>query len=225
MRRLVSTFLGREGFEVREAACGQDMRRALAQRMPDLVVLDLMLPDEDGLELARELRASADPDVAIIMLTGKHSVVDRVVGLEVGADDYIVKPFDVRELLARIKTVLRRTMQPCAPRRRSAKRATFRNWVVDFVSSELTAADGTRINTTGNEFQLLAFLIQRAPRTVSRQEISEHVLGRNWTPADRSSDVLVAKLRKKISAANCGSALIKTVRGAGYKFATDVEFD
>ena len=224
LRRLLARFLLREGYQVREAANADEMRRALTLRGADLIVLDLMLPGEDGLSLARELRATSD--VPIVMLTGKGSTVDKVVGLEVGADDYITKPFDERELLARIRTVLRRTgnrlaSAPESPERRMAR---FEGFSVDMVAHEVVAPDGRHVEFTGNEFQLLASLIVRPQRALSRQEILELVFRREWSPSDRSIDVLVAKLRRKLGDDPRHPHMIKTVRGVGYKFTASVEF-
>jgi len=224
LRRLLARFLLREGYHVREAGNADEMRRALSLRGADLIVLDLMLPGEDGLSLARELRATSD--VPIVMLTGKGSTVDKVVGLEVGADDYITKPFDERELLARIRTVLRRTGQRIAavtdvPDRRMAR---FEGFAVDLVAHEVLAPNGSHVDFTGNEFQLLASLIARPQRALSRQEILELVFRREWSPSDRSIDVLVAKLRRKLGDDSRHPHMIKTVRGVGYKFTAPVEF-
>lgn len=224
VRRILSMFLLREGFQVRSVGTAEEMRRALAARKADLILLDLMLPGEDGLSVARELRAVSD--VAIIMLTGKGSTVDKVVGLEVGADDYITKPFDERELLARIRTVLRRSVRRAGaagdlPPGRTAR---FEGWMVDLVAQELTAPGGNKVSLTGNEFQLLASLITRSERPLSRQEILDAVFGRDWSPNDRSIDVLVAKLRRKLGDDPRQPHLIKTIRGTGYRFSADVQF-
>lgn len=228
LRRMLSRFLFREGYQVREAGNAEEMRRALAVRPADLILLDLMLPGEDGLSLARELRATSD--VAIVMLTGKGSTVDKVVGLEVGADDYVTKPYDERELLARIRTVLRRSAgayrsgAPGGAPNTPGRIAHFGGWSVDLVSHEVTSPRGDRIDITGNEFQLLTSLLTRPQRALSRQEILDLVFGRDWSPNDRSIDVLVAKLRRKLEDDSKHPQVIKTVRGLGYKFTAEVEF-
>jgi len=225
LRRVISRFLFREGYKVREAGNAAEMRRALIIRPADLILLDLMLPGEDGLSLTRELRATSD--VAIIMLTGKGNTVDKVVGLEVGADDYITKPFDERELLARVRTVLRRSQaakrNPAGGLFASGRQAKFSGWTIDLVSHEVTSANGERVEVTGNEFQLLASLLARPMQALTRQEILDLVFGRDWSPADRSIDVLVAKLRRKLEADPKNPRIIKTVRGMGYMFAAEVE--
>jgi DNA-binding response OmpR family regulator len=224
LRRLLSRFLLREGYQVCEAGNADEMRRTVTMRDVDLVVLDLMLPGVDGLTLAKELRSTSD--VPIIMLTGKGSTVDKVVGLEVGADDYVTKPFDERELLARVRTVLRRSSHRIGVRDEASQGhvALFENWRVDLVAHEVNDPGGAAIEMTGNEFQLLASLIMRPNRPLSRQEILDLVFGRNWSPADRSIDVLVAKLRRKLADDPKHPRLIKSIRGVGYKFIAKVEF-
>jgi DNA-binding response OmpR family regulator len=223
LRRVLSRYLTREGYSVREAADGDEMRSRLAAERADLVLLDLMLPDEDGLSLARELRSYSD--VAIIMLTGKTDTIDKIVGLELGADDYITKPFDDRELLARVRTVLRRTSTPGDPvHGSSGSNARFAGWTLDFVAHELTSPEGGNVHLTSSQFQLLASLVSRPNRVLSREEILGLVSGRDWSPMDRSIDVLVGKLRKKIESDPKTPTLIKTIRGAGYKFTAHVDF-
>ena len=224
LRRLLSRFLFREGYQVREAGNAEEMRRALAVRAADLIVLDLMLPGEDGLSVARELRATSD--VAIVMLTGKGSTVDKVVGLEVGADDYITKPFDERELLARVRTVLRRSERRARPGTEApaGRKARFHGWCVDLVSHELMSPQGESVAVTGNEFQLLSSMLARPQHALTRQEILDLVFGRDWSPTDRSIDVLVAKLRRKLEDDPKHPRMIKTVRGVGYKFTVQVDY-
>jgi DNA-binding response OmpR family regulator len=223
LRRTVSNYLRAESFQVLESGTGEQMRKCLAGETVDLIILDLMLPDESGLNLARELRARSD--VAIIMLTGKVETVDRIVGLEIGADDYVTKPFDHRELLARVRTVLRR-----APKSRRQTNTVpvssvrFEGWVLDLVTQELNSAEGRVVHLTSHQYQLLASLVTHADRPLSRSEISNLLAGRDWSPLNRSVDVLVSKLRKKIEKDPKSPKLIKTVRGVGYKFAARVKF-
>ncbi len=223
LRRTVSNYLRAEGFQILESGSGEQMRKCLASETVDLIILDLMLPDESGLNLARELRARSD--VAIIMLTGKVETVDRIVGLEIGADDYVTKPFDHRELLARVRTVLRRA--PKARRQTNTvpvSSVRFEGWILDLVTQELNSPDGRVVHLTSHQYQLLASLVTHADRPLSRSEISNLLAGRDWSPLNRSVDVLVAKLRKKIEKDPKAPKLIKTVRGVGYKFAARVEF-
>jgi DNA-binding response OmpR family regulator len=215
--RLLTLFLERAGYAVRTASTGEEMRRLIVACSPNLVILDLMLKDEDGLKLARELRSQSD--VALIMLTGKTDVFDKVVALEIGADDYVTKPFDNRELLARVRSVLRRN-----PRRNGAAPSRqpsvfhFAGWTLDLPAYELTSPAGEKITLTCSEFHLLAALVRQHDRILSREAILDLIAGRDWSPADRSVDVLVGKLRKKIENDPTNPVLIKTIRGLGYKF-------
>lgn len=223
LRRTMSQYLRTEGFEVYESGTGEQMRECLASRPVDLVILDLMLPDDNGLNLAREVRTRSD--VAIIMLTGKVDTVDKIVGLEIGADDYVTKPFDHRELLARIRTVLRRA--PKARRQTSkvpVSSVRFEGWSLDLVTQELVSPAGKVVHLTSHQYQLLASLVTHADRPLSRTEISNMLAGRDWSPLNRSIDVLVAKLRKKLEHDPKSPKFIKTVRGIGYRFAARVDF-
>ncbi|MEM8622271.1 MAG: response regulator [Pseudomonadota bacterium] len=220
IRRLVGEFLSREGLDVVEAADAEGMDAILAQRSPDLIVLDLMMPGEDGLSICRRLRAAGGP--AILMLTAKSDEIDRVVGLEMGADDYLTKPFGPRELLARIRAVLRRIKeQPgaAAPTRRYA----FDRFVIDLDARQLTGADGTALTLTSGEFDLLACFVQRPRRVLSRDQILDRLRGRGAEPFDRTVDMLVSRLRRKLGAASAGTELISTVRNGGYLFTATVK--
>lgn len=222
LRRTVAFSLRKEGYSVFEAKNGDEMRSHLENESVNLVILDLVLPDDDGLTLARQLRSKSD--VAIIMLTGKVETIDKVVGLEVGADDYVTKPFDARELVARVRTVLRRA--PASARNGSAPSviaARFEGWRLDVVKQELISPLGESVHLTSHQFQLLLSLVTQADRALSRTEISNSISGRDWSPLNRSVDVLVAKLRQKIEADHRAPKLIKTVRGVGYKFSARVE--
>jgi DNA-binding response OmpR family regulator len=224
LRRTVSRYLKKEGYVVREAGTGEEMRKRLAAEMVDLVILDLMLPDDDGLDLAREVRSQSD--VGIIMLTGKVGTIDKIVGLEVGADDYLTKPFDHRELLARVRTILRRVPKEKKRALESPiSSVQFEGWTLDFVTQELKSPSGELVYLTSNQFQLLVSLVTQAEQPLSRKAISELMGGRNWLPLNRSVDVLVGKLRKKIEVDPKAPKLIKTVRGVGYKFAARVDFE
>lgn len=222
--RLLRRYLEVEGYRVDTAASGQAMRRLLAERPVDLVLLDVRLPDEDGFTLVRELRGLSD--VAVIMVTGKTDPFDKVLGLELGADDYVTKPFDHRELLARVRSVLRRSREQPKPGPSGQGRsiACFAGWQLDLPAQELTSVDGERVTLTTREFQLLAALVEHAQRVMTRDSILELLAGRDWTPIDRSIDVLIGKLRKKLSDDAHNPELIKTVRGVGYKLASPVEF-
>ncbi len=195
--RALARYFEREGYSVRTATSGAEMRQKLALERPDLVLLDLMLPDEDGFSLARELRANSD--IAVVILTGKADTVDKVVGLELGADDYVTKPFDERELLARVRSVLRRASTGRAGTTDAdGTVARFAGWTLDLGSYELTSPAGEPVSLTSHEFQLLAAFARHPNRVLTRDAIMDLIAGRNWSPEDRSVDVLVGKLRKKI---------------------------
>ena len=224
IRRLLACYLVREGYTVRQAADGEQMRSRLSAEGTDLVILDLMLPGEDGLTLATELRARSD--IPIIILTGKTSHADKVVGLELGADDYITKPFDRRELLARVRMVLRRYSgrdQDAARKERTS--AHFAGWSLDIVAHELISPEGEPVELTTSEFKLLLALVIHHGRVLTREEALELVSGRDWNPTDRSVDVMVGKLRKKLESEPWQSSLIKTVRGIGYQLTAHVDYD
>ena len=222
IRRLVSGYLTKEGYRVDMVANGAAMREVLAAQAVDLVILDLGLPGEEGLELARALRAESD--IGIIILTGRVEVVDRVIGLEIGADDYLTKPVLLRELLARVRSVLRR--QGAEHARRGAKTprtARFAGWSLDFNARELTAADGGTVPLTTAEFRLLTAFVTSPQQALDRDHLLGLVAEREWTPYDRSVDVLIGKLRQKIEPDPKTPSLIKTERGIGYIFSVPVE--
>jgi two-component system, OmpR family, response regulator len=218
IRRLLHRLLSTEGYLVDSASGGTGMRRALGGQPFDLVILDLRLAGgEDGLSLAQGLRATSD--VSLIMLTGKGEPVDKVVGLEVGADDYITKPFDRRELIARIRSVLRRAgASRAAGAHQPGDGHVFRfgGWTLDLTRHELTSENAQRIELTTYEFLLLSALAQRPGQVLSRDRILDVIANRNWQPYDRSIDVLVGKLRRKLNDDPRSPRLIRTIRGIGY---------
>lgn len=225
IRGLLRDYLTREGFDVSEAGDGAGMRAVLKDRDVDLVILDLVLPDEDGLTLARELREKHD--LGIIILTGKGETVDLVVGLEMGADDYVPKPFANRELLARIRSVLRRTQrpEPAAAAEPPAGNYRFAEWTLAMPSHHLKASDGRVVALTATEFRLLcAFL--KAPNTViPRATLYKEVYGKDLEGASRAIDVLIGRLRNKLEAERGKPPrLIKTVHGDGYSFTPDTGY-
>lgn len=221
---LLSRYLKREGYRVDTAGDGESMRRHLQNFDPDLLILDLVLPDEDGLSLAREVRS--ERDIGIIILTGKGETVDKVVGLELGADDYISKPFNERELLARIRSVLRRTAKDEKGTGMKAEHslARFDNWQLDFNSNELMSIDGENVYLTSFEYSILAEFVKQPNRVFSRDQVLKLLKGSSWVSSDRSVDVLIGKLRKKLNDNADHPRLIKTVRGVGYKFTSEVEY-
>jgi len=217
IRNLLGKFLGQHGLRVTTAADGVEMRKALEDWSIDLIVLDLMLPGEDGLSLCRNLRAESD--IPVIMLTAMGEDVDRIVGLEMGADDYIAKPFNPRELLARIKSVLRRART--MPDRRNATDGNlvrFAGWSLDMDKRELQSPDGVLVPLSGGEFDLLAAFVTHPGRVLSRNQLLDLARGREAQPFDRSIDVQVSRLRRKIEDDPKEPALIKTVRSGGYMF-------
>jgi DNA-binding response OmpR family regulator len=224
VRALLRTGLEGEGYSVLEAADG-GQALALVERVPvSLVTLDLKLGGEDGLKVARELRAAKN--VPIIMITGKGDAIDRVVGLELGADDYIPKPFLMREVTARVKAVLRRYTAGAttsgAPEP-DGERYGFDGWSVDIARREVRDPGGQVRDLTTAEFNLLALFLLRPGRVLSRDEIMDLLKGHDWTPMDRSIDALVARLRKKLEPEAERPTLVKTVRGVGYVFAGSVK--
>ena len=232
IRTMLRRYLVDEGFRVSEAGDGVAMRAILDQDVPDLVLLDLMIPGEDGFALARHIRQRTA--IPIIMLTGKSDLIDRVAGLEAGADDYIAKPFHLREVLARIRTVLRRA-QPASsplaaqaaapeplPASSPAEIFAFSRWHFDLLKRELRRDDGALVSLTTGEFALLRVFVLNANRVLNRDQLMDLVKGREWTAYDRTIDTQVVRIRKKIERDPNRPELIKTVRGAGYVFATAV---
>jgi two-component system, OmpR family, response regulator len=219
VRTLLRRCLEGEGYAVSEAKNGAEVQACIDHRPISLITLDIGLGKENGLDLAREIRKQRN--IPIIMLTGKGDAIDRVVGLELGADDYLAKPFEMRELVARVRAVLRRA----APNEVNPKgqRYTFEGWVLDVERRSLRKVDGDAAELTTGEFQLLEAFVKRPHRVLSRDDIMDLVKGHDWSPLDRSIDNMVARLRKKIEQDPDRPALIKTVRGAGYVFTADVE--
>lgn len=219
MRELVGRALRREGHRVSVAADGRAMRDALAASPVDLILLDLMLPGEDGLTLCRDLRATSA--VPVIMLTAKGEELDRVLGLKMGADDYIPKPFSTLELLARVEAVLRRA-HGSAPPAEAAKRLRFAAWVLDLDRRELCSAEGLVVPLSTGEFNLLLALVERPRRVLSREQLLDLARGRSAVVFDRSIDTQVSRLRRKIEPDAKSPEIIKTVWGGGYMLAADV---
>ncbi len=226
---LLGRYLSGHGFQVRRAADGGEMRQRLAESPADLVLLDLGLPGEDGLELMRYLRAHWQ--CAVIIVTGRGESVDRVVGLELGADDYIAKPFDLRELLARVRSVLRRTPPVDAPAVSAATaepasaRVEFDGFAVDQTTRQVFGPDGGELALTNGEYELLKAFLDEPNRVLSRDHLMNRIHGRDAGPYDRAIDVQVGRLRRKLEPDVEPPRLIKSVRGAGYLFAGRVRRD
>jgi DNA-binding response OmpR family regulator len=227
LRSLLAEYFGRHGFTVRSAPDAAVARQAVAAELPALAILDINMPGENGLSLARWLR-DAHPGIGLVMLTTAGESVDRIVGLELGADDYLPKPFDLRELLARVRSVLRRMQSaaglaqapaaappPAAP---SSRRVAFGSCQLDLDERRLLAADNTDIEISAAEFDLLALFARNPNRPLNRDQIMEQAHHRGWDVFDRSVDLRVMRLRRKIERNPDKPELIKTVRNVGYVF-------
>ncbi len=229
VRTLLRECFELDGYHVSEAKDGAQLLARLGEAPVDLITLDLNLVGENGFDVARQVRATRN--VPIIMITGKGDTIDRIVGLELGADDYITKPFHVREVLARVRAVLRRyesaihastsashdVAQPV-----TGQRFTFEGWTLDMAKRELRSSNGELRELTTAEFNLLQMFIERPSRVLSRDNIMDLLKGQEWSPFDRSIDSLIVRLRRKIEPEPETPRLIKTVRGIGYVFAVDV---
>ena len=226
VREMLADYLGSHGFSVSSAPDGDAMRAEIERVAPDVVLLDLRLPREDGLTLARYLREHYD--IGIIMVTGSGEVVDRIVGLEVGADDYVAKPFDPRELLARVKSVMRRMHARPAVAAPAGERGTlpaepalrirFGRCQVDFDARRLFDAEGLEVPLTAMEFDLLKVFADHPGKALSRDRLLTLTRNREWDPFDRSIDIRVARLRRKLESGADGPDVIRTVRGVGYMY-------
>jgi len=215
---MIERYLRREGFVTRSAANGEAMRAVLSRTKIDLVILDLMLPGEDGLDLTRYLRSAHD-GIGIIMLTAKSDEVDRVIGLELGADDYIAKPFSLREVLARVKSVMRRLPRPVLASGTAPQVLRFDKWTMDLKRRRLVSVDGVEAKLTPREFSLLLSFATHANRVLTREMLIEMTRGFGADLLDRAIDVQINRLRLKIEEDPHQPTIIKTVRGSGYVFA------
>lgn len=224
IRQLVSEYLRKHGFKVTAAADGRQMRAALAAAPVDLIVLDLMLPGEDGLSLCRDLRARGAVPLPVLMLTARNEEADRIVGLELGADDYLTKPFVARELLARIRAVLRRTrmLPPAAGAVEPARLLAFGEWTLDTTARHLLDAAGTMISLSGAEYRLLRVFLDHPQRVLNRDQLLSFTQRRDPELFDRSIDLLVSRLRQRLRDDPRAPRYIKTVRSEGYVFAAAV---
>jgi two-component system OmpR family response regulator len=225
IRELLNTYLERNGYRTTLAADGRGMWAALEQHRVDLIVLDLMLPGDDGLTLCRNLRAhSRFSNVPVIMLTALDEETDRIIGLEMGADDYLPKPFNPRELLARIKSVLRRAHGlPASAEADEPARFHFGDWTLDVVSRQLTSPDGLIVALSDGEYRLLRVFLEHPNRVLSRDQLLDLTRGREAIPFDRSIDVQVGRVRKRLNDTGPEPSIIKTVRGEGYVLAAHVK--
>ncbi len=221
IRDLLKRFLEQHGMRVSCARDGKEMKRLLDEREFDLLVLDLMMPGEDGLTLCRELRVKSR--LPIIMLTAMGEETDRIIGLEMGADDYLSKPFNPRELLARIKAVMRRTQAESLPVPETLTRdLRFDRWLLDVNRRELVDEEGVGMSLSTAEFDLLKVFLERPQRVLSRDQLLDLARGREAVAFDRAIDTLVSRLRRKLERDPKNPELIKTIWGGGYLFAADV---
>jgi two-component system OmpR family response regulator len=223
IRALVRDLLTRENFEVVACGDGNDLYRLMTQRRVDLVVLDLMLPGDNGLAICRRLR-SGYQDTPVLMVTAKGEDIDRIIGLELGADDYLPKPFNPRELVARARAVLRRTREVkrlAQPRPEEVYR--FAGWTLNASSRCLNSPDGQSVDLTGGEFDLLMALVTHPQRVLNRDQLLDWTRGYSAAPFDRTIDVQLSRLRRKLDVGQKAPAMIRTVRGGGYLFSPAVE--
>ena len=220
IRQMVTRYFEDEGFLVTGASDGSSMRKALADYTVDLILLDLVLPNsEDGLALAREVRATSD--VPIVMLTGRDDVVDRIIGLEVGADDYIPKPFHLREVLARVRSILRRRRPVEAPQVEIGQVFAFDGWRLEISRRRLLNPNDEEVDLTTGEFDMLTVMIRNAGRVLTRDMLMDQTRGRQMEAFDRAIDAQIARLRKKIETNPTHPVLIRSVRGVGYIFTAE----
>lgn len=217
--RLVRDLLEREGFRAEVAGDAAAMNAVMTRFTPDLIILDLMLPGEDGLAICRRLRARSD--VPVIMLSAKSDDIDRVVGLEIGADDYLTKPFNPRELLARVRAILRRVRSE--PRELASRCFTFEQFVMNLDARTLNGPDGNNVPLTSAEFDLLACFVERPRRVLSRDQLLDWTRGREADPFDRTIDMAISRLRKKFEAVAPDVKFFTTVRHNGYLFVPTVK--
>ncbi len=222
IRKLLARYVESQGFRVLLAATCSELRERIATHKVDLIVLDVMLPDGSGLDMCRSLRGEGST-IPIILLTALKEEVDRIVGLEIGADDYLGKPFNPRELVARIRAVLRRQAEP-QPQTASSKRYRFEGFSVDPALRQVVSPDGAEIDLTGAEFDLLQVFLDRPGRVLSRDQLLDLTRGRDGEVFDRSVDVLMSRLRRKLTGAGAGQ-VFKTVRNGGYQLAVKVELE
>lgn len=222
IRGLLGEYLQKQGYRATAVADGKGLRAAMEKSRPDVIILDLMLPGEDGLALCRDLRARSE--IPIIMLTARGDETDRIVGLELGADDYVAKPFSPRELLARIKSVLRRARSlPDNLKPEEAGSYRFAGWTLDVATRNLTGADGVVVPLGGTEFRLLRIFLEHPNRVLTRDQLIDLMLSRDAAPFDRAIDVQVSRLRHRLGDDAKEPAIVKTVRGQGYVFAARVD--
>ncbi len=219
---LLTNFFRKHGHVVSTAATGEEMFAVLEKKQVDIVILDVMLQNQDGFSVCRQLRTTSS--IPVIMLTGMADPTDRIVGLEIGADDYLTKPFDPRELLARVKAVLRRTVEKAEAPTRSDTRPvlSFAGWRLDVARRELRSADNVLVLLSGGEFDLLLAFVEHPQRVLTRDQLIDYAHGSSHAAFDRSIDVQVSRIRYKLERDPKAPSLIRTVRNGGYIFSSDV---
>lgn len=221
---VISAYLNRHGMQTTIARSAAEARACLADEHFDLMILDMQLPDGNGIDIAAEIKS--DRNIGIIVLTGSGEQIDRIVSLEVGADDYLEKPCDLRELLARCRSLLRRLRQTTAnhdvqPDDRIKE--TFSGWTLDVTKRQLTDPEGKDVSLTTQEFDLLTVLVRNRDRVLTRDNIMDQMKGRDWNPFDRSIDNTVSRLRKRLGDDGQSASVIRTVRGVGYLFTGEID--
>lgn len=219
--RLLGRYLEHDGYEVTFATSGDEINKQVLDSSISLLLLDVMLPGKDGMTLAREVRQLSN--VPIIFLTAKADIADKVKGLEIGADDYITKPFEEEELLARVHSAIRRAKLDTFNQSNKSI-ATFAGWTLNLINQTLTSSDGKQVDITSSEYRLLSALVSRPNTALTRDEILKIISGREWSPLDRSADMAIAKLRKKIERDPKKPEIIRTVRNKGYQLTAAVEY-
>lgn len=220
LRQLLNEYFGERGYQVLLACDGRQMREQIDQHQVDLIILDLMLPGEDGMALCRHLRAGSN--IPILMLTASGDEMDRIIGLEMGADDYVQKPFVPRELLARVKNILRRSQEGIIPST-TARALRFAGWVLDLDARHLVDREGVVVPLSAGEFRLLKTLLENPNRVLSRDQLLDAFSGREAGPFDRTIDVMISRLRRRLGDDGAEQVLIKTIRSEGYLFSSKVD--
>lgn len=220
IRDVVSEFLARHGYAVETASDGREMERVMARRQPDLIILDLMLPGEDGLSICKRISRPEGP--AVIMLSAMGEETDRIIGLELGADDYLSKPCNPRELLARVRAVLRRRREPDPTDDALGAACEFVGWRLDLVRHELHSPNGVVVNLSSGEFSLLRAFVEHPQRVLTRDQLLEYARGPQSEAFDRAIDVQISRLRRKLEDGGGADELIRTVRSEGYIFISKV---
>ena len=224
IRQMVAQYLEKNGLRASVAADGREMRAMLDTTAVDLIVLDIMMPGDDGLVLCRNLRASKHRAIPVLMLTARDDETDRIIGLEMGADDYVIKPFSPRELLARIRAVIRRTrmLPPNLQVTEASRTLSFGSWRLDTTARHLLDAEGTAVALSGAEFRLLRVFLDHPQRVLTRDQLLNLTQGRDAELFDRSIDLLVSRLRQRLQDGAREQTYIKTVRSEGYVFSMPV---